>query len=70
MVRLVTGMTNSMTLRTKIPNKKQNSSIAITDINNQYFRNTIKEFKNSQYLGNKKTQVINEPTEVYLFFYF
>ena len=36
------GLTTSLTLRTKIPKKKQHSSIASTDITNQYFRKFLK----------------------------
>ena len=60
----VKGLTDSLTLRTKRKNKKQNSRNAITDITNQYFRKLIMEFNNSPYIGYKKKQVHNEPTEV------
>ena len=52
-------MTTSLDLRTKSPNKEQNSWIAITDITNQFFRNFPKEFNNSPYMGYKKKQVHN-----------
>ena len=39
----------------------------MTDIINQYFRKLLKEFNNSPYLGYKKKNVHNEPTEAYLF---
>ena len=59
------GMTASLVLRTKIPNKKQRVRISITDITNQDFRKFLKEFNNSTYLGLKNKQVHNEPTEAY-----
>ena len=40
------GVTTSLDLRTKSPNKKKKSWIAITDITNQYFRKFIKKFNN------------------------
>ena len=61
------GMTTYMYLRTKIPNNKQKSRFAITDITNQDFKTLLKKFKNSYYLGYKIKQVHNEPTEAYLF---
>ena len=61
------GINNYLTLRTKIPNKKQKSRIAITDINNHDFRKFIEAFNNSPYLGYRKKQVHNEPTESYFF---
>ena len=39
----------------------------INDITNQYFRNLLKKFNNSPYLGYKSKQVHNEPTEAYFF---
>ena len=57
------GMTTSMVLRKKRSNNKQKARFAITDITNQVFRNFLKKFKNSTYLGYKDKQVHNEPTE-------
>ena len=65
MVRSGKGLTTSLTLRTKKPNKKQKSRISITGITNQYFRKFLRKFNNSPYLGYKKKQVHNEPTEAY-----
>ena len=67
MGRSVKGLTNYMTLSTKSLNNKQSARVAITDITNQYFRKLIKEFNNSPYIGYKKKQVHNEPTEAYFF---
>ena len=53
------GMTTSLNLRTKKPNKKQKESTAINDITNQNFSKLIKEFKNSTYIGYKKKYVHN-----------
>ena len=39
----------------------------MNDITNQGFRNFLKEFNNSPYLGYKKKQVYIEPTEYYFF---
>ena len=61
------GLTNSMYLRTKRSNKKQNARFSITGITNQEFRKLLKRFNNSPYLGYKSKQVHNEPTEAYLF---
>ena len=44
------GMTNSLNISTKIPNKKQKSRLSINDITNQDFRNFLKGFTNSPYL--------------------
>ena len=59
------GLTTSLALRTKTPNNKQKARISIIDITYQDFRKLIREFKNSPYLGYKKKQVHNEPTEDY-----
>ena len=53
------GRATSMYLRTKIPNKKQKSRFAITDITKQYFRKLLKKFDNSPYLGYKSKQAHN-----------
>ena len=60
-------MTTSMNLRTKRSNKKQKARFSITDITNQAFRNFLKKFKNSPYLGYKSKKVHNEATEAYFF---
>ena len=44
-------LTTSLTLRTKIPNKKQKARISITDITNHYFRDFLRDFNDSLYLG-------------------
>ena len=67
MGRSVKCLNISLYLSTKIPNKKQKSRFDIADITNQYFREFLKKFKNSPYLGYKSKQVHNEPTEVYFF---
>ena len=59
------GLTTSLALRIKSPNKKKKSRFAITDITNQDFKTLLKKFKNSHYLGYKSKQVHNEPTEAY-----
>ena len=59
------GINNYLTLRTKIPNKKQKARIDITDITNHYFRRFLKAFDNSPYLCYKKNQVHYETTEAY-----
>ena len=46
-------------------NKKQKARFSVTDITNQYFRNFLKKFKNSPYLGYKSKKVHDEPTEAY-----
>ena len=65
MIRLGKEVTISLYLRTKMLNNKQKSSFAITNITYHYFRNFIKKFKNSTYLGLKSKHVHNEPTEAY-----
>ena len=52
-------------LGTKSSNKKQKARFSITDINNQGFREFLKKFNNSPYLGYKSKKVYNEPTEAY-----
>ena len=44
-------LTTSMNLRTKRLNKRQKEMFAITGITNQDFRELLKTFKNSSYLG-------------------
>ena len=61
------GLTNSLALSTKRPNKKENSRFAITEITKQDFRKFLKKFDNSPYLGYKSKQVHNESTEAYFF---
>ena len=60
-------LTTSLTFSTKSLNKNQTARTAITVINNQYFRDFLKEFNNAPYLGYNKKQVNNELTETYLF---
>ena len=67
MERTGKDMNTSMFLRTKSPNNKQKARTSITGITNQYFRDFLKEFKTSLYLGYKKKQVHNEPNEAYVF---
>ena len=57
------GLTTSLALRTKIPNKKRKARFYITDITNHYFSKLLKKFNNSPYLGYKSKRVHNEPTE-------
>ena len=59
------GLTISISIRTKIPNRKQKARFAITEITNQGFRQFLKEFNNSPYLGYKIKQVYNEQTGAY-----
>ena len=47
-------------------NKKQKERFSITNTTNQDFRNFLKKFKNSTYLGYKSKQIQDEPTEDYL----
>ena len=61
------GLTTSMNIRTKSPNKKQNAGFYITAITKQDFRKFINKFENSPYLVYKSKQVNNEPTDAYLF---
>ena len=63
MIISVKGMTNTLTLRTNKPNKKQKASTAITEIINQDLCQFFREFKNSFYLGYKKKKFPNDPTE-------
>ena len=65
MERTGKDMNTSMFLRTKSPNNKQKARTSITVITNQGFRDFLKEFKTSLYLGYRKKQVHNEPTESY-----
>ena len=57
------GVTTSLDLSTKSPNKKQKARVAITDIINQDFSKFLKEFNSSPYLVYKMKQVHNNPTE-------
>ena len=57
------GINISLAPRTKRPNKKQKARFAITDINNQDFRNFLKKIKKTPYLGYKRKQLHKEPTE-------
>ena len=45
---------------------KQKTRFAINVITQQDFRNLLKKFKNSPYLGYKIKKFYNEPTEAYL----
>ena len=53
------GVTNSLSIRNKIPNKKQKAMFAIADINNQDFINLINIFNISPYQGYKSKQFNN-----------
>ena len=64
MLRTGNGVTTSLDLSNKNPNKKQKAGFYITDITKQDFRKLLKKFENSPYLGYKSKQVHNEPTEV------
>ena len=57
------ALTTSLTLSTKSTNNKQKAMIAITEITIQDFSKLLNQFKNLPYLGYKKKQVHNEPTE-------
>ena len=57
------GMTISLAIRTKTPNRKQKSRCAITEITKQDFR----KFNNSPYLDYNSKQFHNKPTDDYLF---
>ena len=61
------GLTLSLIISTKRPNKKQKARNSVTDINTQYFRKLLNKFKNLPRIGYKKKKVHNEPTEDYLF---
>ena len=61
------GLTASMSLRTKITNKKQKSKFAISDNSNQDFREFLKKLNISPYLGYNSKQVHSKPTEAYIF---
>ena len=61
------GMTTSLALRTKSPNKIQNVGFSITDITYQDFRKMIKGLNYITYIGYKKKQFHNKPTKSYLF---
>ena len=56
-------LTNSLTLRTKIPNNKEKDRTSITDITNHGFRNLLREFKFSHYIDYKRKHFHNESTE-------
>ena len=63
MGRIVKGLTNSLTLRTKNSNKRQKARFDITYINNQGFNKFLKKFNNSPYLGYNSKHVHNKPTD-------
>ena len=56
------GLTTSLDIIIKRSNNKQNEKFYITDITKHDFRNFLKKFKNSPYLGYKIKQFHNEPT--------
>ena len=60
-------LTNSLALRTKRVDKKQNAKFAINDITNQDLRDLLKFFNKLPYLGYKHKHVYNEPTEAYFY---
>ena len=57
------GMTTSLDLRTKNPNKKQKSRFTITYITKQHLRKLLNKFKSLPYIGYKGKHIKNEPTE-------
>ena len=61
------GLTTSLDISTKMPYKKQQAGFSITAINNQDIREFLKSFNNYPYIGYKKKQVYNEPTEACIF---
>ena len=61
------GLTTTLVLSTKSPNKKQKARFTVTDSTKQEFSKLLKKFNNSPCLGYKSNQVHNEPTEAYLF---
>ena len=63
----VKGLAAYITLRTRrSSNKKQKSSTSNIDFFPQYFMNILEEFKGMPYLGYRKVQVKNDPTEAYI----
>ena len=67
MVRTGKGLTTSLSLRTKIPNKNKKSRFAITDITKQYFSKFLNNFDRSHYLDYNIKQVNNKQTEACFF---
>ena len=61
------GVTTYLAIRIKILNKKQKSGFFINAITNQYLRDFLRRSNNSPYLGYKKKEVDNEPTEACFF---
>ena len=58
------GLSTSLTLRNRrSSNKKQNTSTANADVLPQYFMKILEEFKDLPYLGYRKRQNKNDPTE-------
>ena len=53
------GMTTSLALNTKSPNKELKARFSITEITNQDFRKLLKKLNNSPYLVYKSKQVHN-----------
>ena len=73
MGRSCKGLTTSLALRSKNPNKKQKARTDISEITNQYLGNFLNELKNSPYLGYKRKQArapargyYPEPTKIIL----
>ena len=66
MRRPVKGVTTSLTLWSKIPNKKQKARFSITDITHQDLSKLNKKFNNSPFISYKSKQIHNERTEAYL----
>ena len=64
MIRSGKRVTNSISLSTRIPNKKQRVRTSINEITNQYFRKLLKEFLNSLYLGYKNNRFIMNQLKV------
>ena len=54
------GMATSLDISTKIQNKKQKAKFFVTDVTNQNFRNFLKNFGDSPYLGYNSKQIHDE----------
>ena len=63
MVKPRKGLNTSMAISTKMPEKKQKTRTAITDITNEYFGRFFKEFNNSPYRGYYRKMVHSEQAE-------
>ena len=57
MIRSGKRVTNSISLSTRIPNKKQRVRTSINEITNQYFRKLLKRFEDSPDIGYNSKQV-------------